>query len=499
MADQWTAVLARMGTPTGDGRILAPGGITNRDLPLPLMWQRRTEDGHGGSVIVGRIEHIDYSHDSVMASGTLLDVPEAAEARTLIESGVIGPSVDLDDINYQMDDQERIVVTDGRIAGATLVPIPAFAEVSIQMAAADTMALTAAVRTSGWSGMPIADAARQWDSGAAQRRIGDWAGDDISGKYARAFLYKNSDGDPSNKTTYGFPIADVIDGTLTIIPRAVFAAAASLQGSRGGSNVPASDQASMKSVLGGIYRRLDRTPPWESMSLAASAAELPPLAWFQNPHLQGPTPITIGEDGRVFGHIATWGTCHVGLPGCVTPPSSPSEYAYFLTGAEKTAEGVDVPVGKLTIGGGHAEPNAGFVAAADHYDNVGTAVAAVFAGEDEHGIWVSGRIVPGVAHDSVSALQRSPISGDWRRIGGNLELIAAHAVNVPGFPIPRAKVKFANDVQHTLIGQFAPVRKAEFVQPKSSVPTPADVAKLSQKRQAEAAKAKLAWALKKGR
>lgn len=497
MAEQWTAVLARMGTPTGDGRILTPGGITNRDLPLPLMWQRRTEDGHGGSVIIGRIEEMSFTDDRVIASGTLLDVPEAAEAKTLIESGVIGPSVDLDDLNYVMDADERVIVTDARIAGATLVPIPAFAEVSIAMAAEGTMALTASVRTSGWSGMPIADAARSWDSGAAKKNIDAWAGDDISGKYARAFLYKSADGDPNNKTTYGFPIADVIDGTLTIVPRAVFAAAAALQGSRGGTSVPASDQSSMKTVLSSIYKRLDRPAPF---SLVAAAAPLPPLEFFQNPHLDGPTPLTVGEDGRVFGHIATWGTCHVGLPGCVTPPSSPSDYAYFLTGAEKTKDGVTVPVGKLTIGGGHAAPNDGFVAAAEHYDNVGTAVAAVFAGEDEHGIWVSGYIVPGVAHDSVASLQRSPISGDWRRIGGNLELIAAHAVNVPGFPVPRAKVRFANDAQQSLVGQFAPLREQlKPVQPKSVGPSPADLAKLAQRKQADAARAKLTWALKRGR
>lgn len=497
MAERWTAVLARLGMPTGDGRVLTPGGITNRDLPLPLMWQRKTEDGHGGSVIVGRIEDIDFGADMVTASGTLLDVPEAKEAKTLIESGVVGPSVDLDDLSYVMDEDSRIVITDGRIAGATLVPIPAFAEVSIHMAT-DAMAfsLAAAVRSTGWSDLPLADAARSWDSGPARQRVDSWSNEDMS-RYARAFLYQDSSQPRENKSSYGFQIADVINGTLTIIPRAVFAAAAVLQGSRGGTNAPAADQARMKSVLGGIYRRLDRTPPWENESMRASAGVLPPLSWFQNPHLDEATPITITEDGRVFGHIATWGTCHVGLPGCVTPPSSPSDYAYFLVGAEETSEGVNVPVGKLTVGGGHAHPDDGFVAAADHYDNVGTAIASVFAGEDEYGIWVAGRIVPGAANEKVAELRRSPISGDWRRIGGNLELIAAHAVNVPGFPIPRAQVRFSNNAQQSLIGQFSP--KPPISQPHS--PNPFDVAKLSAKKKAaeNAAKARMAWNMRKGR
>jgi len=35
----------------------------------------------------------------------------------------------------------------------------------------------------------------------------------------------------------------------------------------------------------------------------------------------------------------------------------------------------------------------------------------------------------------VAKLRRSPISGDWRRVNGSLELTAALAVNVPAFPV----------------------------------------------------------------
>ena len=48
----------------------------------------------------------------------------------------------------------------------------------------------------------------------------------------------------------------------------------------------------------------------------------------------------------------------------------------------------------------------------------------------------------------------SPVSGDWRRIGGSLEMIAVCAVNTPGFPIPRARVAFSNGAQRALVGTF---------------------------------------------
>lgn len=335
MAEMWNAVLARLGTPTGDGRVLSPGGITNRDLPMPLMWQEKTAPGHEGAVTVGSIDTIEYSADMVTATGTFLEeFPDKERVFELIRRGVVGPSVDLaDNVEYVVDDNDRAVITSAGIGGVTLVPIEAFAEVSIHMTA-------------------------------------------------------------------------------------------------------------------------DNTAVGASVLTAAAAPFKPPLSAFTNPHFEAPTAVHTREmDGWTWvgGHVAAWGVCHVSLPGCVTAPSSVSEYAYFMTGAEITAEGTEVPVGKLTVGGGHAEPNAGFVAAAEHYDDVGTAVASVFAGEDEHGIWVSGWVLPGTSHEALSALLRSPLSGDWRRIGGSLELIAAHAVNVPGFPIPRARVKFSSGAQISLI------------------------------------------------
>jgi len=47
-------------------------------------------------------------------------------------------------------------------------------------------------------------------------------------------------------------------------------------------------------------------------------------------------------------------------------------------------------------------------------------------------VWVSGVITD---KDRIDELRMSPLSGDWRRHKGNLELVAALAVNNPGFPV----------------------------------------------------------------
>jgi len=171
-------------------------------------------------------------------------------------------------------------------------------------------------------------------------------------------------------------------------------------------------------------------------SVAAPAA--PPREWFDEPEMERPEPLTIGDDGRVSGLVAAWGTCHVGIgDSCTLAPKSQTNYAYFHTGEVVTADGSRLAVGRLTYGGGHAQPNLGYRAAAEHYDSTSHLGALVRAGENKFGIWVAGALAPDVDEAGVRAMRAAPLSGDWRRIGGNLEMVAALHVNTAGFPIPR--------------------------------------------------------------
>ena len=175
--------------------------------------------------------------------------------------------------------------------------------------------------------------------------------------------------------------------------------------------------------------------------VAAAAPVAPPTDWFKDPKLTGPTPLTIDDDGRIYGHLATWDVCHTANPAgpgtCTVAPSSATDYGYFHTGAIITREGDEIAVGRITMDTGHAASRAAAMAAAAHYDNTGSAVADIRAGEDAYGVWVAGAMRPDVSDEKRRALRSSPLSGDWRTLAGNLELVAALAVNVPGFPVPR--------------------------------------------------------------
>lgn len=112
--------------------------------------------------------------------------------------------------------------------------------------------------------LPLADRDRAWDGAAAERRVRAWAGvdEEPNEKYRDAHVWYDADA-KQNLTAYKLLIADVVDGRLVAVPRGVFAAAAVMQGSRGGVDLPDRDRDRVKSHLAKYYAKLDETPPWD--------------------------------------------------------------------------------------------------------------------------------------------------------------------------------------------------------------------------------------------
>lgn len=192
--------------------------------------------------------------------------------------------------------------------------------------------------------------------------------------------------------------------------------------------------------------RLTGELSFELEALTAGAAGLaplkPPRAWFDEPEANRPTPLTIMEDGQVYGHMALWESCHTGYPGsCVPPPSSPSGYAYFNLGEVECDDGARIPVGAITLEGLHADTHRPLSANAvrAHYENTCVVAAHVKASDGVYGIWVAGALRPGLSEEHARDLMGAKPSGDWREVrpGGPLEMLGIHAVNEPGFPVPR--------------------------------------------------------------
>jgi hypothetical protein len=113
--------------------------------------------------------------------------------------------------------------------------------------------------------LELADEDREWDSSAAEKRVRKWAGakEQPNEKYRNAHVWYDAD-NWDNFTAYKLPIADVVDGQLKAVPRAVIAAGAVIQGARGGADIPTKEHDRIRSHLGKYYKKMDRTPPWES-------------------------------------------------------------------------------------------------------------------------------------------------------------------------------------------------------------------------------------------
>ena len=297
------------------------------------------------------------------------------------------------------------------------------------------------VNAGGWETMPVASEDVPWSQERAKAALWEHADGDLR-EYRKGFLWWDR-GAPDQRNSYRLPVAMVADGRLVLVPRAVKAMGQVLASAPEVVDIPDDDMDAVIAAVQQIQHLLDvddREARDEGVAAdavtAGAVAVKPPKQWFDNPRLDGPTPIAVSRDGQVVGHLAAWGTCHAGIGNqCVMAPKTRTGYKYFLNGSVVTADGSTVRVGKITMGTGHADTRLGWVPAADHYDNTGTAVAIVSSGEDRWGIWVAGALVPEAQDTDAAILRRSPLSGDWRRINGNLELVAALAVNTPGFPI----------------------------------------------------------------
>ena len=112
--------------------------------------------------------------------------------------------------------------------------------------------------------LPLADRDREWDGDAAEKRVREGAGaeDEPNDKYRDAHVWYDAD-KKDNFTAYKLLIADIIDGHLVAVPRAVMAAGGIMQGAHGGMDLPGADVDRVKSHLAKYYAKMGDAAPWE--------------------------------------------------------------------------------------------------------------------------------------------------------------------------------------------------------------------------------------------
>lgn len=484
----WHGVLVVEGVATGDKRQFDVGALTYDAFPLPLTYQRLSDEGHKGSVTIGRIDEMWLDGNQHRARGMFnTNIPEANEVIDGLVFGMLGGvSVDVDspevEVEYEesedSDEEDMLAMlfggevklthfTAGRIRSASMVQIPAFAEAYIALGPD----FEEPMRDPSAVGEPDMeeDVADSEDVKASAEfdtldEMIEWLESDDSDAFfatyekhdalvASAFAPGTKDGpgwitnpratqrlrsywvrgEGAAKIRWGVS-GDFNRCRLQLAkyvnPRFLAGTCANLHKEAVGM-WPGRKRGDLKRGAAAAS---------EGFALVASAASAVKerARFFENPNFTKITPITVDEEGRIFGHLALWGTCHLGIgEKCVMPPTSASGYAYYATGQVLTEAGFK-NTGRIVMWTGHAGLRTTMQKAAAHYDDTGHSIADAAIGEDSIGIWFSGKVRDNATPEDIKVLRASALSGDWRRgMTGSLELIAILAVNTPGYAAPR--------------------------------------------------------------
>lgn len=118
--------------------------------------------------------------------------------------------------------------------------------------------------------LPLDGREKRWDADAALGRVQEWAGilqnDDLSDpdaqlKYRKAFFFFNAE-DADLFGAYKLPFADIVDGTLKAVPRGIFAAAAAVNGARGGVYLPSYERPAVMRNIERYYDKMGLESPF---------------------------------------------------------------------------------------------------------------------------------------------------------------------------------------------------------------------------------------------
>lgn len=414
----WEGVICVTGTPTGDRRQF--DSLTWADLPLPL--RRNVVESHGGvpqtqAVLVGRIDTIEMRANEVWASG-VIDLGSDAGRETARLMGtrdnpgfLRGVSIDGDEEPGSPSTIEYVFPADcGGLAMADGEP------------SMDDMARCMEPELSIWSSARIRGATLT----------------DIAA-LTQANLY----------------LTDAASMGAMVVP--------------GDEEYPMAASAEVVSepTMADVV---------ESLTAAAHTvviSDVPLAEWFTEP-VDFPEfgGVEITDDGRIFGYVAPAGQQHrsyVGSDRKVITPMGNVDYGLWETRARVVDMGDGttkrIATGAITLDCGHAsvsgpQARSGAIAM-EHYESSCSLFATACIGENRHGVWIAGALLPDVGPAQIARALACQLSGDWRphsRRQGMREFAGCLFVPVPGLPASNRKGASTTYRGDALVASAVPVR-----------------------------------------
>lgn len=404
----WSGVLTVEGIESGDGRMFAGLSLTWDEPPLPLMWQKETSHGgdHDVTVRVGSIERIWREPSPSGQAGVFyirgegvidLDNDDGAEVhRRMAAKHLRGNSVDVDSVKE---------------ADVEL----SFPEVAVKPS----------------------------DGGVPEAATSMFSAPELT-TFHRGRIRATTLCDIPAFTEARLELVDALVASTALLER---------------DDVDVDELESR--VIPLVKRKLDALTAATSV---IEIADLPPREWFEEPTDVAPLgALTVTSEGRIYGFIAPAGVRHRSFTRkSQYVPLQNVDYSRFMGGETIVADGSRVATGAITMDCGHATTAVRLSGqqAQEHYDNSCSIVATACVGENEHGVWVAGALLPDVSPGQVRRIMACRLSGDWRSHldrPGWREFVAALLVPVPGFPMARTAPSVqVNDGQ--LVAASVPVR-----------------------------------------
>lgn len=387
----WQGPLIVEGLVTGDGRMIDPGALTWRDLPLPLMLQTQNPEtgGHAGAVICGSIGAIERRDGGQIWGMGWWDSGEDGQRaeQLLTDKTMRGVSADLDSVKVELrradnpDEDAEIdildllfgggedvlsVVTEGRVMGATMTPFPAFQEAYLELCDPDPVLASA---------------------GTQYVMRGD--GGEIINSWSAAPAYAGR----HMRWHQSFVVEEVEALTASAAARLA------------------------------VVREIPVNPPVEWFTKRKYDMELPPRC---------------STDGQIYGYAATWGEVHIGFLNKTVQVPRGCDYGRFQNKETLTAEGTLVATGPIYLIDDHAPLHLNAEQAIEWMKNRAMSdpfctIGDVHLYEDEWGIQMAGALRPNVTDEQIRMFRGSDVSPDWRPVNGRLQPVGVIAVNVSGF------------------------------------------------------------------
>lgn len=224
-----------------------------------LLWQ------HQGDEPLGVFVEIREMHQGLFVKGIMPKSDTFVSGRVIPQMKI--GSVNQMSIGFFIEDFDRdIEIRDGIRFIKRLVLL----EISLVSIPANDHARVLAVKSAtSFQDLPLADRDRPWDANFAKSRVRAWVGAEdgldtpaIQRKYRGCFFWYDQS-EPDVFASYKLPFTDIIEGRQVAVPRGIFAAAAAMQGARGGVDIPEADRPAVRRHIERYYDKMGLDSPFD--------------------------------------------------------------------------------------------------------------------------------------------------------------------------------------------------------------------------------------------